>query len=82
MVRKVTFLCDRCGTEHDIPPLSLWLSRADATLKVKSHDNYPTVAIPEDGLLNFCSGECLQEYFLNLVLPKEIEKETRKETPK
>jgi len=29
-MKKVTFVCDACGAEHDDPPLSLWMNRADA----------------------------------------------------
>ena len=62
-MRKVTFICDACGAEHDDPPLSLWVNWADAVLKLMVIGDPAISAIKVIGLLNFCSSECLQAYF-------------------
>ena len=72
-MRKVTFICDACGAEHDDPPLSLWMNRADSVLKLKVNGAPAITAIREDGLLNFCSSECLQAYFSKLVEERKHE---------
>jgi hypothetical protein len=72
-MKKVTFVCDACGAEHDDPPLSLWMNRADAVLKLKVNGAPAITAIKEDGLLNFCNPECLQAYFSKLVENKKVD---------
>ncbi len=76
-MRKVRYVCDWCGTEHEVPLISLWLNRADATLKLQVLEYYPRTVIGEDGLLNFCNPDCLKEYFADI-----IQKEEQKERPK
>ena len=66
-MKKVTFVCDGCGAEHEDPPISLWMNRADAVLKIKVNGALAITAIKEDGLLNFCNTGCLQAYFSKLV---------------
>lgn len=71
MGRKILYICDGCGKEHEDPPISLWMNRADANLKIKINGESPIVAIREDGLLNFCNTQCLQAYFSRLIEEKE-----------
>ena len=66
-MKRVSYICDGCGAEHDDPPLSLWMNRADAVLRFKANDGPAKTAIREDGLLNFCDTECLRAYFAKLV---------------
>lgn len=71
MSRKISYVCDGCGTEFEDPPISMYLNRCDAVLQIKVHGEAPVIVVPEDGLLNFCNTRCLQMYFSRRVIAKE-----------
>ena len=76
-MKKVTYICDNCGAEHDDSPLSLWMNWADAALKFKVNGAPAITALKENGSLNFCDSICLHAYFCNLIM--EIEGEQKQD---